>query len=118
MPEHDHYLSIQEPDLYEKPLEEERKESLNEKSSLLLNESSIAPQGPEISLSFGQESQHSPHFPPSVAPSKKSQNYLIESPSDKKKNKIGFSEDNTRDIVSQNITISPNYYRHNRSERS
>ncbi len=35
-----------------------------------------------------------------------------------KREVTNVSEDNTRDIISQNITISPNYYQHNRSDKS
>ena len=42
---------------------------------------------------------------------------MISSPTEKK-SLIGLSEDNTRDILSHNITVSPNYYRLSQSRKS
>jgi hypothetical protein len=107
--EHDHFISLQEHEILSKPIVFERRGSEAERSSLTLNESSIEAQAQEISLSFGQDCQHSAHF---IQPSKRREfvSESISSPDKSRDNIITqISNDKTRDAISQNISGCPSY---------
>jgi hypothetical protein len=105
--------SIQE-ELHNESNTYDRHEAEAERETLTLNESLLARQQ-EISMSFGQENQHSPHF--LQVGKRRNSKEISRSPNEEERKPHYISEDRTGDGFSQNISSCPSYSKALRQEK-